>query len=470
MIDLSKPSSFLGPMELQNIFNRRALLGTCSHLSPLLTEKSGQLDGVDCHIVGMLDGRRSFDNNVPSSVNLDNCSRDPRILGREWGNIPVSDTNTQPETLGFKGRRGSINLNKSAPVFVPANSNDNQTHSLGVYMRSSDGHTSDAYLHSQIRNPTNYASVTQQYLQQNNDLITPPSTSSPRWSPVFTPQNSAINLKEPTLTQEVQSLMYRIPMVHSPDFQDDYSNNGFAIQSNFQEDDEGHEGYKPAQNFGSHVRRFSPIDVGFSTNLKEFTRSILRPEVSTKSSNQLESTYEVVQTDPLERRRNLSYQQPRSIPLARLIQRRLSSVAEEDATFNHESLLPSLRKNLPNSSLKHLATESLQSQCSINQTSVPRKLSGLGVGSGEEGAQFRFSQGRTALADGSAEYRDVAPLRISPSKQKMDEIEGVHGKENKKSAINLTDKKADPVASKKAKPRKRKSSGSTSAPTQLASS
>jgi hypothetical protein len=30
-----------------------------------------------------------------------------------------------------------------------------------------------------------------------------------------------------------------------------------------------------------------------------------------------------------ERRRNLSYQQPRSIPLARLIQRRLSSVAEE---------------------------------------------------------------------------------------------------------------------------------------------
>jgi hypothetical protein len=455
-------------MELQKIFNRQALLGTCSHLSPLLSEKSGQLDGVDRHIVGMLDGRRTFDNNVSSSINLDNCSRDPRILGREWRNIPVSDTNAQPETLGFKGRRGSINLNKSAPVFVPANSNDNQTHSLGVYMRSSDGHASDAY--SQIRNPTNYASVTQQYLQQSNDLITPPSTSSSRWSPVFTPQHSGINLKEPTLTQEVQSLMYRIPMVHSPDFQDDYSSNEFAIQSNLQEDDEEHERYKPAPNVGSHVRMFPPIDVGFSTNLKEFTRSILRPEVSTKFNNQLESTYEVVQTDPtLERRRNLSYQHPRSIPLARLIQRRLSSVAEEDATFNHESLLPSLRKNLPSSSLKHLATEPLQSQCSINQTSVPRKQFGLGMGSGEEGAQFRFSQGRTALADGSAEYRDVAPLRISPSKQKIDEMEDVHGKENKKSATKLTDRKADPVASKKAKSRKRKSSG-TSVPTQLASS
>jgi len=454
-------------MELQDIFNRRALLGTCSHLSSLLSEKPGQLDGVDRHIVGTLDGRRTFDNNVSSSINLDNFSRDPRILGREWRNIPVSDTNTQPETLGFKGRRSSINLNKSAPVFVPANSNDNQTHSLGVYMRSSDGHASDAY--SQIRNPTNYASVTQQY-QQNNDLITPPSTSSPRWSPVFTPQHSAINLKEPTLTQEVQSLMYRIPMVHSPDLQDDYSSNGFAIQSNPQEDDEGHERYKSAQNFGSHVRTFSPIDVGFSTNLKEFTRSILQPEVSTKFSNQLESTYEVVQTNPtLERRRNLSYQQPRSIPLARLIQRRLSSVAEEDTGFNHESLLPSLRKNLLSSSLKHLAAEPLQSQCSINQTSVPRKLSGLGMDSGE-GVQFRFSQGRTALADGSAEYRDIAPLPICPSKQKMDEIEDVHGKENKKSATNLTDKKADPVASKKAKPRKRKPSGYTSAPTQLASS
>jgi hypothetical protein len=458
-------------MELQNIFNRRALLSTRSHLSPLLTEKSGQLDGVDRHIVDMLDGRRTFDNNVSSSINLDNCSRNPRILGHEWRNILVSGTNAQLETPGFKGWRGSINLNKSAPVFVPANSNDKQTPS---YMRGSDEHASDAY--SQIRNPTNYASVTQpqQYHQQNNDLITPPSTSSSSWSPVFTPQHSAINLKEPTSTQEVQSLMHRIPMVHSPDLQDDYSSNRFTIHSNLQEDYEGHERCKPAQNFGSHVPTFSPIDVGFSANLKEFTRSILRPEVSTKCSapsNQLESTCEVVHTDPaLERRRNLSYQQPRSIPLARLIQRRLSSVAEEDVPFNHESLLPLLRKNLPNSSLKHLATEPLHAQFSINETSVPGKLSGLGRGSREEVAQFRFLQGRTALADGSADYRVIAPLRISPNNQKMDEIDDVHSKENKKSATNSTDRKADPVASKKAKPRKRKSGGSTSAPTQLASS
>ena len=460
MIDLSKPSSFLEPIELkQNIFDRWALLGTRSHILPL-AERSSQIDG-----------RRTFDNNGPSAINLDNCSRDHPILGHDWHNLLVSGTNAQPETS--KGRRGSNNLNKSAPVFVPANLNDIQTPPLGVYMRGSNEYTSDAY--SQIRNPANYASVAPQYHQQNNDLITPPSTLSPRWSPVFTPQHSAINLKEPILTHDVQPLTYRIPMIHSPDLHDDYSSNRFAMHSNLQGVDDVHEQWKPAQKFGSHMRTCSSIDVGFSADLKDFTRSTLRPEASTISlalNGQSESTYGVVQTDPaLERRRNLSYQQPRSIPLARLIQRRLSSVVEEDATLNHENLPLSLQKNLPNSSLKHPATETLHAQCSINQTSVSG-LSGLGMVS-REGAQFRFLQGRTTLAGGSAEYRATSPLRISPSNQKrdaMDEIEEVHGKENQKSATYLTDRKTGQVGSKKVKPRKRKSSGSTSAPTQLASS
>ena len=92
------------------------------------------------------------------------------------------------------------------------------------------------------------------------------------------------------------------------------------------------------------------------------------------------------------------------------------------------------------------------------------------MGSREEAAQPRFLQARTVLADGSADYRVITPLRMTPNSQKIDEIEDVHGKENKKSATNPTDRKANPVASKKAKQRKRKSSGGTSAPTQLASS
>jgi hypothetical protein len=51
-------------------------------------------------------------------------------------------------------------------------------------------------------------------------------------------------------------------------------------------------------------------------------------------------------------------------------------------------------------------------------------------------------------------------------------IENVHNKENSKSIADLTDiRKADSVATKKMKPRKRKSSGgSASAPAQLAPS
>ena len=47
----------------------------------------------------------------------------------------------------------------------------------------------------------------------------------------------------------------------------------------------------------------------------------------------------------LVRRRNLSHQQPRSIPLARLIQRRLSSVAEEDIADSSCSVVPSMSSN-----------------------------------------------------------------------------------------------------------------------------
>jgi hypothetical protein len=184
-------------------------------------------------------------------------------------------------------------------------------------------------------------------------LPTPPSTSSPCWTPIFSHQPGMAISKSMVLNlnQKVSKAdSYHSPKIYSPisNLEDESSHIRAIMQQNaihetdvvydskivprtpsFQSDPFTIQAYLPkldspqvddasclkATSGGLH----DPSTV-FPTNHENSLHDKILPQTEAGGGTQ----------GSTERRRNLSYQQPRSIPLARLIQRRLSSVAEED--------------------------------------------------------------------------------------------------------------------------------------------
>jgi hypothetical protein len=201
--------------------------------------------------------------------------------------------------------------------------------------------------------------VAEQHRQPDAQCVlpTPPSTSSPCWTPIFSHQPEMAISKSMVLNlnPKVSKADSYTPKIYSPisNLEDDSSHIRAIMQQNtiheadivydtkvvprthsFQSDPFTIQAYLPTLD--------SPQVDDVSPCLKVTSGSFHDPFMvyPTNHENSLHDGI-LPQTEAgrgtqgsTERRRNLSYQQPRSIPLARLIQRRLSSVAEEGQSTN----------------------------------------------------------------------------------------------------------------------------------------
>ncbi|KJA20728.1 hypothetical protein HYPSUDRAFT_55884 [Hypholoma sublateritium FD-334 SS-4] len=279
----------------------------------------------------------------------------PRGLGLNWngGFSSFESANSGPSS-GLNHPDPRSRLNTAAPVFVPGQTNRSNITSGTAYMHpvNGSGNLSLAGQRDSLSRPNFVA----QHKSPHTYHPPTPSTASPRWPPVFL-QSHEYDSKNPQITRyDQQSAMHRAPKVYSPQLDlDDYAKRLRVMMEQLRGDNNNYNipesmhdtplSQKNATATQVHPR--APVRHGVA--LYEYIEAAHTPLVITSTVHEPTLDQEIEQvenTDTLpfssERRRNLSYQHPRSIPLARLIQRRLSSVVEEDTV--RDSLLPLLRK------------------------------------------------------------------------------------------------------------------------------
>ena len=181
---------------------------------------------------------------------------------------------------------------------------------------------------SDLVQDTRWSTILDQTTSVGSYLSTPPDSSSPLWSPyISTP--SLIETVSPQIAYELPSdKQMLLSSFGTKNCVQDVNN--WIIEKL-------RPGEKRAvkRSFSSPVMSTSPgtglIGRGGVNEIKDLTLPFT-PESSPSTLNTilLQNNGQGIPTSPERRFRGIS-QQPRSIPLARLIQRRLSSVAEEDA-------------------------------------------------------------------------------------------------------------------------------------------
>ena len=249
-------------------------------------------------------------------------------------------------------------LNTAAPIFVPASANMRAYSSKQRYGCAPQSENALPYAISALRRPSVFNSATEQHQHFENILPTPPSTSSPCWTPIFSHQPEMAISKSMVSETDLYS-----PNIYSPisDLEDDsHRIRAIIQQSATHETDIAYDSEVVPQTRSSqrdpftiqaYLPKLAMPQVDHVSSCLKVTSSCLRDPSMTFSTNHENNPHDgdllqVMQTGSTrgstERRRNLSYQQPRSIPLARLIQRRLSSVTEED--LSTKILLPFLQE------------------------------------------------------------------------------------------------------------------------------
>lgn len=251
--------------------------------------------------------------------------------------------------------------NSSAAIFVPTQSQQRSDPRVIIEPRT-------RFRIDQVPHRLSALDVAQQYRAKQhlqNSLPTPPSSSSSQWKPVFLP--AYVDAESPVLAapleqsvraaQQVQSSapqqkIYAFDYtLHDPRlFSERYDPSGIGIpdvaltatpgsdvpsstQNNAYDIPQVYE----AQELLTLMSCLSPPPG--TTPFASLSASPPRSARSIGSHLSRESNRNDLVLAPLSPnyRRNLSHQQPRSIPLARLIQRRLSSVTEEDLVRDQPS-------------------------------------------------------------------------------------------------------------------------------------
>ena len=284
-------------------------------------------------------------------------SQDEFTLSHYYERDAVIDL-SQPAT--FYGHVGTQRvLSKGAPalpmptsqqtIFVPASANMKAQSSKQRYAPRSEKRL--PYAFSAPRGSAFDNAVEQWQPDAQSLLPTPSSTSSPCWTPIFPHQPEMAISKSMILNHnpKVSKADFYTPKIYSPisNLEDDSSHIRAIMQQNtihgadivydskvvprthsFQSDPFAIQAYLPTLDspqvdvspcLKMTSDSFHDPFMVFPTNHENSLHDGILPQTETGGSTQ----------GSTERRRNLSYQQPRSIPLARLIQRRLSSVAEE---------------------------------------------------------------------------------------------------------------------------------------------
>jgi hypothetical protein len=199
--------------------------------------------------------------------------------------------------------------------------------------------------------------ISQQYrqhqefrLKQQSGLPTPPSSSSPRWSSNFSPYQ--YHSVSPEIDMQGALGFPHHILQAQPSFADathqtrkflyDHQNNDVA--PHFSEGN-GDSRYMPSRDLSAATRQSSDISSGLASYLRTLSSSTLPQQARYSTSPHVPqhvvgrpvSTGRTVVSvappspeSPGSRSRSVSYQQLRSVPLARLMQRQLSSVPEEE--------------------------------------------------------------------------------------------------------------------------------------------
>lgn len=302
VIDLSRPSTFYNPTgfdaTIQNFSGDR--FGEDSLPRPARqTQIISPSDGLNIrHPSGM----QYPGNNMWIDIMNDDLSNIPRVESRDGKRlrIGVPEPRTDGSATRSFGANGQNRLNKSAPVFVPGS--DWQAKDLLV-QHSRDGSLSDTRLprHMEL------------FQQRHNEIISS-ATPSPNWSPIFP---HLLDIQTLTTPRHIQDgTMFPDPKIYSPGLDnDEYSMKLMAMMQQFK----GQEYF----NIGKKCPTRTVKQMGDPLGERKGSRDADHAErISAINDNPLAYIN-------FDHRPSLSQQHPRSIPLARLIQRRLSSVPEE---------------------------------------------------------------------------------------------------------------------------------------------
>ena len=312
-----------------------------------------------------------------------------RGLGLNWQST-FARQNLKTVSVDGGGKHLAEYLKASAPAFVPGNLATAYS-CPRIFVEPRPNELARTPLPPQRPSAFDIAHKYQQQQQLQNTLPTPPRSSSTQWSPFFTSCQESSRSPE-----QVNSLPPRLSVIQA---QQPYSTGDPSQQLRRfvyerMGDMDSSESASPVQIDPSASPHFAlQYSPDVSVSLAKFLRhrSIVSspsfmspphpgpppntplPPVPNHNANYYVEHPPLFAappspTSPETRARSLSYQQPRSIPLARLIQRRLSSVPEEDLS----SFVECTRSPSP---LAKLDSSSCYSQSHWQQLSAVTQIS-----------------------------------------------------------------------------------------------
>lgn len=209
--------------------------------------------------------------------------------------------------------------------------------------------------------------------RQRSGILTPPDTGSPQWSPRF--HQSRPLFMSPDVHLDNRQNYVGLSISRTPE----------ELQALYREQETAYFVVDSSRRDETHRRSTSSesADVSLITSPEAARHFSTVQPVLGASQNRTYSIHEATPLSPVspDLRRNLSQQQPRSIPLTRLIQRRLSSVAEEEhepenATLSWADKVPSMQPStlvLPSEQPTSKETIPVQSQRAPRLSSENRK-------------------------------------------------------------------------------------------------
>ncbi|KAF5322747.1 hypothetical protein D9619_002014 [Psilocybe cf. subviscida] len=336
VIDLSQPSTFDHIQDAhqssRNSANAAAQGSTAKDLPDLVASAMAKLTVLP-HV------RQQDHRDAPKKTyGAETAAGDQLGFALQWESLFNSDPQAKAWMNGSKSLgtgQGSSNnrLNTSAPPFVPQNYVSQSLLDRAILQ--------DKPRHSRIeqtqrpgyRSSDTLATI---HTLQDHNAQSPPSTASPLWTPIFAQATDMHHAHGKSFESRAGQHM---PDVYSPELERGaYQSNqlgGMHMISQLQSYD-----LQGLSHGGLNKEEYSPqASLGNSHSSQDLNQLRGRQPVieihqqqppmlfDTSNDNHGGSNATVTTMD---RRRSLTQQHPRSIPLARLIQRRLSSVVEEE--------------------------------------------------------------------------------------------------------------------------------------------
>ena len=334
IIDLSRPATFYGHVGTQRVLSKQNV----KPIAPTLPMSTSQKIRIP-----QLTEVESFATLRAKNLKFEEVYKagHSSTLAVGLGLHTWSSRESRPESISPMCEISSNPLNTAATVFVPASANMKPYPSKQRYTPPSEKPL--PYTFTAPRRSLVFNNAAEQHWQPDSQslLPTPPSTSSPCWTPIFSHQpEMAIS----TLDPKVSKADSYSPSIYSSisDLEDDFGHIRIITQQNATHETDV--AYDPRTHscqdpftFQIFVPNTGSPQLDVSSCLSATPGSLHDPLMAFSTNHE---NGNLLQAEPLQtsvvtqgstkRRSNLSYQQPRSIPLARLIQRRLSSVAEEN--------------------------------------------------------------------------------------------------------------------------------------------